>query len=184
MRSIFRSDEELAKLSAAGDRDAFALLYDRYFDKLYVFARGFLKNDHAAQDAVQEIFYRFMQRAALFDHEKNFSAWIYQVTRNKCLNVIRDEQNRLRLRNALKHTMTGQSQMHNNIDYHLILEKVHTTIDSLSDRERRIYKLRFQEEKSVREISDATGSPQGTIKSAIFYILKKISASLKEYIHE
>ena len=178
------TDEKLAKLAAAGDRNAFALLYDRYFEKLCIFSRGFLKDEHAAQDAVQEVFYRFMQRAALFDPGQNFSSWIYQVTRNKCLNTIRDEQNRLRLRNALKYNMNGHTHIGSDFDHRLIMEKMHKVISSLSNRERRIYKLRFQEEKSIRQIADATGSPQGTVKSAIFYLLKKISASLKEYIHE
>jgi len=55
------SDERLMVLIAAGNRLAFETLYDRYFDKLRWFSQGFLKEEAAAEDVVQELFMKIMR---------------------------------------------------------------------------------------------------------------------------
>ena len=49
-------DAELASAAAAGDRDAFAGIYDRYADRLHDFCIGMLRDRDAAADCVQEAF--------------------------------------------------------------------------------------------------------------------------------
>jgi hypothetical protein len=50
------SDAELARASAAGDRTAFADIYDRYADRLHDFCVGMLADRDGAADCVQDVF--------------------------------------------------------------------------------------------------------------------------------
>lgn len=163
---------------------AFTELYDRYFDRLCGFAGSFLKDPDAAQDAVQEVFLRFIRQSEKFDTERKFSSWIFQVTRNQSLNVLRNEENRKRIRTLMAATDQSCSGDPAGFDYRLLEKRIDTALAGLNERDRKIYQLRFEEERSIREISQATATPEGTVKSAIFYMLKKISKQLKEFIHE
>ena len=50
------TDAELARAAAAGDRGAFAGIYDRYADRLHDFCVGMLRDRDGAADCVQDVF--------------------------------------------------------------------------------------------------------------------------------
>jgi RNA polymerase sigma-70 factor (ECF subfamily) len=71
----------------AGDRDAFAVLYMRYFDRVHSYLRVVLRNAHDAEDAAQSVFVRAFR--ALGDYERRgspFRGWLFTIARNEALN--------------------------------------------------------------------------------------------------
>ena len=60
-------------------------------------ARGILGDEHAARDAMQEVFLRLMGEHATFRGSASPRTWLYRITTNHCLNVIRDTGRRQRL---------------------------------------------------------------------------------------
>jgi DNA-directed RNA polymerase specialized sigma24 family protein len=58
------TDTELVAGVLAGDRDAFAAVYDRYADRLHDFCHSVLRDPHEAADAVQDTFVLAAQRLA------------------------------------------------------------------------------------------------------------------------
>ena len=59
-------DEQLMQMLCGGNRKAFELLYDRYFDKLVWFAFGFVNDRQKAEDVVQEVFLKVIVCKLLF----------------------------------------------------------------------------------------------------------------------
>lgn len=171
-------------MAATGSSDAFAVLYDRYFDRLCAFAMTFMKDEDQSQDMVQDVFLRFLKQADRFDCSRNFSAWIHQVIKNQCLNTIRNRENRLRLIRVLQCRDGGDGSPSSEFDFRLLTQKIDRALEGFNARDRAIYRLRFEEELPIREIAANVGAPEGTVKSAIFHMLKKISMHLKEFIHE
>src|SRR4051812_47301468 len=90
-------DEQLMQLICKGGRGAFETLYDRYFNKLVWFAQGFTDDVQQAEDLVQDVFIKVIERPEKFDATKKFSTWIYVVTSNLCKQNIRNRKNRLRI---------------------------------------------------------------------------------------
>jgi RNA polymerase sigma-70 factor (ECF subfamily) len=177
------SDEELLERSALGDRQAFEHLYDRYWSKLVWFARGFLKDEEKAQDIIQDVFIKIIERPALFESGKRFSTWVYTVTANQCKNQIRNESNRSRIVGQIENEIRpGEPEI--NIDRKALRRRLDEAVITLNETEKRIYFLRFEQEAQVKEIASILGMPEGTVKSAIFYLLKKIAVQLKDYQDE
>jgi RNA polymerase sigma-70 factor (ECF subfamily) len=70
----------------------FQLLCQRHSDEIYRYARGLLRNEADAEDATQEALMRLwkhLPRINLFSTR----AWLFRVTRNYCLDLIRDRLN-------------------------------------------------------------------------------------------
>lgn len=179
------TDEELMMLSGKGDRRAFEMLYDRYFDKLVWFARGFVKDEQMAEDIVQEGFLKIIKQPELFDPGKKFSTWIYTLVGNACKNAIRNDQNRNRLmQEEIKPMYNTSVIMHHQVDYSLLKKEITILVETLSEKEKSIYVLRFEQEMSIAEIADILDIPEGSVKSGIYYLLKKLSHHLKEFTHE
>jgi RNA polymerase sigma-70 factor (ECF subfamily) len=69
-------------------------LYRRYGTVVYRRARALLGSDHAAWDAVQEVFMRAARSESQFRHASSPTTWLYRITTNYCFNVLRDNRRR------------------------------------------------------------------------------------------
>ena len=74
------SDEHLMTAVHGGDTGAFNELYQRYYKRLmYYFYRMLGNSNEKAQDFVQDIFIKIIERAFLFNPSRRFSTWIFSV---------------------------------------------------------------------------------------------------------
>lgn len=178
------SDELLMEGIAAGSRDAFGLLYDRYFDKLCWYVRGFLKDTASSEDVVQECFVKLIERPQVFDRERRFSTWIYTVLANRCRNLLRNETNRQRLLVEQELTFAHSPNWNNELDSQLVKIWVERFLDEANEKEQAIYRLRFEQDLSIREIAEIIGIPEGSVKSGLYYMLKKMNTPLMKQMYE
>jgi RNA polymerase sigma-70 factor (ECF subfamily) len=73
-----------------GERDSFAVLYARHFDRVFAYLRTVLRDSHEAEDATQQVFIRVL--GALDRYQPGpqpFRAWLFVIARNHALNVLR-----------------------------------------------------------------------------------------------
>jgi RNA polymerase sigma-70 factor (ECF subfamily) len=81
--AVALTDEELMRQTAAGDRHAFAALYQRHSTSVYRFARLMTGSGAAAEDVVQEVFLVVMRDASRFDPERaSLSSYLYGIARH------------------------------------------------------------------------------------------------------
>jgi RNA polymerase sigma-70 factor (ECF subfamily) len=73
------------------DRSQLAQHYARFGGLVFRRARALLHEDQAAQDACQEVFFKLWQTPPDFA-EVSAVAWLYRVTTNHCLNMLRDRR--------------------------------------------------------------------------------------------
>lgn len=175
-------DELLMKFIARGDRKAFEMLYSRYFEKLTWYAYGFVTELQRAEDIVQDVFVKVIERPQMFDETRKFSTWVYTVTANACRNSIRDEQNRSRLmrEHIMPHHST-QVDIHHQADYRILKDCIISIYAELNEKEKNIYLLRFEQELSIKEIAAIMNIPEGSVKSGIYYLLRKFAYHLKDF---
>lgn len=179
------TDEQLMQFICRGNALAFEILYDRYFRKLAAYAYSFLGNGQQAEDTVQEVFLKIVENPGQFDLTKRFSTWVYTVTGNACRNVLRNEERRNRILEVnVKPLLNQAHEQGHNLDSGYIRKQVQQVYVGLSEKEKNIFVLRFEQELSIREISEILDIPEGSVKSGLFYLLKKFAGQLKELSHE
>lgn len=91
-RAVHQSDEALASLSAAGDEDAFAQLYERHHAGLYDFAVRILREPDAAADVVQGTFTRAWPAIREGTRPTSVKAWLYGIARNLSIDELRSRR--------------------------------------------------------------------------------------------
>jgi len=67
----------------------FNILYDRYSRKVFGKCYSLLKSEAKAEDASQEIFVKVLLNLSKFSGKSKFSTWLYSITYNFCIDVIR-----------------------------------------------------------------------------------------------
>jgi RNA polymerase sigma factor (sigma-70 family) len=84
-----RDDAELVRAATAGDRGAFAAIYDRYADRLHDFCWGLLRDRDEAADATQDAFLVAAERLGQLRDPERLRPWLYAVARSQALRRIR-----------------------------------------------------------------------------------------------
>jgi RNA polymerase sigma-70 factor, ECF subfamily len=79
------------------DRRAVEQLYVRFGPMVLRRALGLVRSEHAAKDVVQEVFVRALRSSGELAAQASPGAWLYRVTTNYCLNLLRDEARRAQL---------------------------------------------------------------------------------------
>jgi len=87
-------DADLVGAAIAGDRAAFAGIYDRYADRLYDFCVGMVGN-HDAADCVQEAFCQAAVALSTLRDPDKLRPWLYSIVRHQALRVLRARKREL-----------------------------------------------------------------------------------------
>jgi len=130
--------------------------------KLLNFAQSILKDKTLAQDAVQDALMAIVKGVRKLKDHKKFHAWIYQVARNKCYDIIRKNQ---KYKND-----SNIDCVHDTIAANTNEEQVDmmSMINQLPHKQKNIIHLFYYDGFSILEISEILQKPAGTIKSLLF----------------
>ncbi|TAE86867.1 MAG: RNA polymerase sigma factor [Bacteroidetes bacterium] len=177
-----QTDEVLMQQITKGNKQAFELLYERYFDKLVWFCMQLVADKTAAEDVVQEVFMVLIERPHLYEKGKKLSTWMYSIAANKSKNVLRNQANRLRLLD--EEIFTTSTTQQGTIDSNKMKGELQQLLSSCSEKEKILFVLRFEHELPIKEIAEITAMPEGSVKSGLYYLIKKIGKHLKVFTHD
>ncbi|WP_238602858.1 RNA polymerase sigma factor [Fimbriiglobus ruber] len=85
-------ENEWIAAAQAGDRQAFARLVDRYWDRLYRWLYHLTRDRHKAEDLAQETFLKVLAALGSFRPGSNFRAWLFRIGHNNFVNLKRTEK--------------------------------------------------------------------------------------------
>jgi len=176
-------DERLMELVVRGDERAFATLYDRYQHRvLNYFHRMLWQDRERARDSMQDLFTKLARRPEDYDPARPFRTWLFSVANNMCKNAYRHEAV---VRAAAPHLRNGadREEPHggNGVDHERFRDRLDAELDRLSADHKATFTMRFHEDMAIKEIAAVFGCSEGTVKSRIFYTLKKLAERLKEF---
>jgi RNA polymerase sigma-70 factor (ECF subfamily) len=176
------SDAELMHQVVAGDQAAFSELYLRYKDRMYYYFYRMLDNSvEHANDFLQELFLKIIEKPECYISSYPFKTWLYSVANNMCKNEYRSRGVRREYQefdalqpkiDFLNETSFGEDQ---------IIEKIFSTLNDLGEEHRSAFLLRYREGFSIKEVAEVLRLPEGTVKSRLFYA-KKLLAEKLDYL--
>lgn len=174
------SDEQLIAQIERGNESAFNLLYERYSTKLFRYFFRLLGNDAAqAEDFLQELFIKVLNNAHSFSANHKASTWLYTIATNMCKNEWRNTENRQRLMRHFDAWEHPSKSVYEQMESKQLSNLVDKMMSQLDEDDQLIIHLRFQQELPIKAIAAILDIPEGTVKSKLFYLLRKIAAQLK-----
>ena len=163
-------DRSLLQKIAAGDRAAFASLYDSYGAAAFGMAVKICNNRALAEDVVQEAFLSMWQRAARFDPERgSVAAYLFAAVHNKAVDAVRHEESLRRREEGASElpTQTGSEEVVEAAWIGVRRTEVRTALTKLSDIQREALELAYFEGLTYSEVADKLGIPLGTAKTRL-----------------
>ncbi len=169
-----------------GNNKAFDELYNRYSGKMVNFFYGKLYQDQEkANDFLQDLFLKIIEKPELFNSEKKFITWIYTMANNMCKNEYRANKVRgildSNIDTNLLMEMPTFKKFVDKYDKDFFMKSLNIELDKLSPKHKQTFDLRHQEMLSINEISIIMDCSKGTVKSRLFYAIKILSKKLQMF---
>lgn len=187
-----RSDEELMLAFRDGEAAAFEELVTRHRRGLFNFLLRSVHNKSRAEELLQEVFLRVIRAKDRYQRTARFTTWIYTIARNLCVDESRRQKFRRTLpleskrrgedsgltildRTAAKQVSTDVAS-----EAGTIRDRVAAAIQTLPDDQREVFVMRQFGGLSFKQIGEAVGAPENTVKSRMRYALEKLRSELHD----
>lgn len=177
---ITHSDEELmVQVMDHHSHPALVELHRRYSKKLLGYFIKMLNRDvDRAQDFVQELFLRILEKKHLFDPEKKFYTWLFTIAGNMCKTAYRHPSMQSLSDNDHLHRSSLGENFAEKEQFHTMLQQ---SIEQLEHHHKMVFVLRYLEHFSLNEIAVITETSLGTVKSRLFYATRKMTEQLQAF---
>jgi RNA polymerase sigma factor (sigma-70 family) len=161
------SDQELLDhYYADGNTRWLGLLLNRYTLLLFGVSMKYLRNEDEAKDAVQYVFLKALMEIPKYKVTW-FKSWIYMVTRNHCLMMLRNKGQVRSLEEHHQHLKDENTERSTLEEREILLKRMDEAVNELNEEQRRCITMFYLQKLSYQEIVDQTGYSLLQVKSYI-----------------
>jgi RNA polymerase sigma-70 factor (ECF subfamily) len=186
------TDENLMVRFGRGEAAAFEFLYRRHESRVFRYLQRNVKNEAAANDLMQEVWFAVVRGAANYQPTAKFTTWLFTIAHNRTVDMIRANHRLQSLdagddadpeapspleRLAIEAKLEPPAQVQSQDEAAALL----SAVAQLPAEQRSAFLLQAEGELSLEEIADATGSNFETVKSRLRYARAKLRQLLWEY---
>lgn len=163
------SDEEIVQEYVKTQNVAyFDILYKRYSGKIFAKCISLLKFEGEAEDAMQEIFMKILLNMSKFSGKSRFSTWIYSITYNYCIDIIRRKKKDPSL---LVDNFATNHDAIDDVDDAFLLEvnisRLKVILEEIPVSDKTILLMKYQDDMSIKEIGGVFEKSESAIKMKI-----------------
>ncbi len=176
-----KSEAEIKRAIEEGDEQAFAMLYERYSERVYNTALSFTKNEEEAEEITQETFVKVYKKVLTFRMESSLNTWIYRIAVNTSLNYLKKRKRFLFFKNSLSPTQT--------IDFEhpgVLLENkenaaaLYKVLDRLPTNQKTAFILSYIEELPRQEVADIMETSLKAVESLLQRAKRNMRSELEK----
>lgn len=172
----------LSSFKNGGNKEyAFTQLLKKYQERLYWHIRRLVIEHEDANDILQNVFIKMWKHLDNFREESNLYTWLYRIATNECISWLEKEKRNTHLSlndadNPLLQTLTTQK----GFDANRIEWKLQQAIQTLPEKQRVVFNLRYFDEMPYEKMSEVLGTSVGALKASYHHAVKKIEVFIAE----
>lgn len=166
----------IKRLLNSRQRDrAFSELVDEYQERLYWHIRKLVGSHENANDVLQNTFVRVYKSLSKFKQESSLHTWMYRIAYNESIRFL--EKHKKRMSSSLqdleqKHLENLKA--HTYFDSSEINTKLQKVLKQLSDKQKKVFQMKYYDDLKFREISEILAIKENTVKTTYYAAAKLI----------
>jgi RNA polymerase sigma-70 factor, ECF subfamily len=172
-RSPAQADERLLVEAAQKDPARFAELYDLHFERVYLFIARRTRDRDRAEDLTSEVFHKALANLKQFEWRGvPFGAWLLRIAAN----AMTDQGKR----SGRELTFADLPEISSEPNLESVEDgaRLFRLLDELPNDQAQVIRMRFAEEKSIRDVAEAIGRSEGAVKQLQFRGLENLRIKL------
>lgn len=188
-----KTDEDLMVAIKMGDKTALEEIFGRYKSRIFRFAFSMLRNRADAEDSTGDVFLLVYRKRHTFKSGASFSPWIYAISRNRCLNMIRKKKKIFFMSLFGTHTGGGEASVDipddrstptEEMEKKEQIQHVRSAIKRLPYEQREAITLRQYHGFTYNDISRILECSLEKVKILIYRAKEQLRRDLASYIRE
>jgi len=157
---------DLTRLSQAGDRDAFARLYDAYIERIYRYVYFRVADQQMAEDITSQVFLKAWEKLDSYQIGSSpFIAWLYRIAHNSVIDHYRTRKISISLENANPSEISHEDGTDEKLDLQLKSRQLRDALQELTEEQQQVLILKFISQLSTAEIAQQLGKQPGAIRA-------------------
>ena len=175
----------------AKDPEAISGLVELYSDNIYRTAMKMLGNEQDAEDVLQETILKVLRSIDTFEERSSLSTWIYRITMNEALMLLRKRKNVPVSVDAENDDEVGPEEPKEIVDWCCLPEKellddesrgyLDEAVKRLSPALRAVFVLRDIDGLSVRETGETLEISESAVKTRLLRARMQLREDLSNY---
>lgn len=179
-RVVLSDEDEQIRRAQKGSREAFAVLVEHYWDRLYRWLHHLTHDRHSAEDVAQEAFLKAFAKLNSFRPGTSFQAWLFRIAHNHLANQRRAAR---RARHPFPdHVPALDAGPDVDAMSREALQLLARAVGRLPRDFRAAFLLRAEEDLSFREIAEALGVTEETARWRVFKARQKLMEALAPHL--
>ena len=173
--------EDLVRRAQQGHSEAFAGLYEAYYDKIYRYVMFKTGDTLEAEDLTEEVFLRMLESIGSFKWQGYpFTSWLFRIAHNLVIDYYRKagRQKKTSLDDAMRVVGTDNVDVDRKLDVELSIKEVKEAMGGLTRLQQEVLSLRFAGRLSVAETAEAMGKKENAVKALQHAAIKKLRTLL------
>jgi RNA polymerase sigma-70 factor, ECF subfamily len=165
-------EHKLVELAQRGDRQAFAVLVERYWNSLYRWLYHLSHDRHTAEDLAQDSILKAFGRLSTFEAGSNFRAWLFRIAYNGFVSMRRTERSvRQRIPSPMAELQPGPAER---LISQELVQAVARAVGRLPTEFRAAFLLRVEHGLPFREIGAVLRIKEETARWRLFKARQKL----------
>ncbi len=176
-------DSILLALFKDGDtrEAAYTALVKKYQQKLYWHIRRMVVEHEDTNDILQLVFIKMWRNLAEFRGDANVYTWLYRIATNETITWLGKEKKRRSLSlDADEGLLSEKLEAQEGFDAKKLEWKLQQAIQSLPEKQRIVFSLRYYDEMPYNEMADVLNTSEGALKASYHHAVKKVESFIKE----
>jgi RNA polymerase sigma factor (sigma-70 family) len=176
-------DAALVEAARAGDKAAFAAIYDRYADRIHDFAASVLRDRQDAADVLQETFAAAAQHLTELRHPHKLRPWLFAIARHEAFARIRQRRRAVPVEDVpdvlVPDTEHPGPRPYDDAE---LRELVTDAAAGLDDRDRVVLELHLRQHLAGQELADAVGVTEGHAGVLLHRVKQRFERSVGAFL--
>jgi RNA polymerase sigma-70 factor (ECF subfamily) len=173
--------EDLVRRAQQGHSEAFAGLYEAYYDKIYRYVMFKTGDTLEAEDLTEEVFLRMLESIGSFKWQGYpFTSWLFRIAHNLVIDYYRKSgrQKKTSLDDAMRVVGSDGVDVDRKLDIELSIKEVKDAMGGLTQLQQEVLSLRFAGGLSVAETAEAMCKKENAVKALQHAAIKKLRTLL------
>jgi RNA polymerase sigma-70 factor (ECF subfamily) len=173
-------EKRLVGLAKSGDGEAFAQLYEAYFDRVYRFIFFRVTDGQVAEDLASQVFLKAWQNLHRYHPRGPFLAWLYAIARNTVIDNYRTRKPTVSLDEAAP-LAAPDEHLDDRMELEFEMQALRAAVLKLTQEQQEVITLKFIAEYDTAQIARHMGKSEGAIRALQMRALQALARVMRNH---